>query len=170
MRYRTEAVRCRAEAGAPDTPDRSVMSGGAPVLREIDIALIPPISMAYIGDSVLEVHWRTHFIVPAPQPTTAETAKRVADLTRAEAQAEMLRSLRDPTTEFALSESEETWLRRGRNASPRGPTRVQGGVYRDGSALECLAGYLYLTDPPRLAQMLARLVESAPSPPGPSWR
>ena len=53
-----------------------------------------------------------------------------------------------------LTAEEEEWLRRGRNAAARGPSRVKPAVYRDASALECLLGWLHLTDPERLGQVV----------------
>ena len=65
--------------------------------------------------------------------------------------------------DFELTEDEREWLRRGRNASGRGPRRLDPKVYRAASALETLVGYLHLRDPERLADLLEFAFQPAPS-------
>ena len=49
------------------------------------------------------------------------------------------RSRRGPVGGFALSEADDAWLSRGRNAvGRRGPRRLAASVYADASGLECL--------------------------------
>jgi ribonuclease III family protein len=78
---------------------------------------------------------------------------------RAEAQAVHCRSLEDGA--FLMSGEKEV-LRWGRNAPGTMPRRLAqaGGtreVYRAATAVECLVGYLYLTDPPRLHLLMEHL-------------
>jgi len=54
---------------------------------------------------------------------------------------------------FALTELEQDWLRRGRNASGRGPRRLDPKIYRAATAFETLVGYLHLCDQPRLEEV-----------------
>ncbi|NJK39440.1 MAG: hypothetical protein HC825_02105 [Oscillatoriales cyanobacterium RM1_1_9] len=71
----------------------------------------------------------------------------------AEAQASHLQSL-----EPYLSEAERNILRRGRNATAaRGPKRLEPGIYQQATSLEALIGYLHLTNPNRLSELLAHL-------------
>ena len=94
-----------------------------------------------MGDSVFELHARERLLWP-PQKVHALSGQ-VTKLACAEGQSAALARLR---SEFFLSDEEEDWLRRGRNAASRGPARVKHTVYRDASALECLLGVLHLTD------------------------
>ena len=71
---------------------------------------------------------------------------------RAESQAQHLRSL-----EALLTSEELEILRRGRNAASGRPKRVDPGIYQQATSLEALMGYLYLTNPQRLAYLLAQL-------------
>ncbi|MGB6013580.1 MAG: ribonuclease III domain-containing protein [Nodosilinea sp.] len=48
-------------------------------------------------------------------------------------------------------------MRRGRNASSRGPKRVDSQIYQQATGFEALVGYLYLTNPSRLADLLSAL-------------
>jgi ribonuclease-3 family protein len=48
-------------------------------------------------------------------------------------------------------------LRRGRNATARIPRRLDPEIYQQATSLETLIGYLYLTNPQRLTQLLTHL-------------
>jgi ribonuclease-3 family protein len=48
-------------------------------------------------------------------------------------------------------------LRRGRNAATASPRRLDPEIYQQATSLETLMGYLYLTDPQRLTELLAHL-------------
>ena len=68
------------------------------------------------------------------------------------------RSRRGPVGGFALSEADDAWLPRWRNAvGRRGPRRLAASVYADASGLECLAGALYVSDGDRCRALLAAL-------------
>jgi ribonuclease-3 family protein len=56
-----------------------------------------------------------------------------------------------------LSESEHEFLKRGRNAASNRPKRLDPEVYQHATSLEALIGYLYLTDPARLFELLGLL-------------
>ena len=109
-----------------------------------------PAALAYLGDSVFEAHLREQFLWP-PQKLGTLT-KEVQALTRAEGQEAILIRVLDG---FPLSEEERDWIRRGRNACGRGPSRVSPVTYQAASSLETLVGYLHLADPARLAELLA---------------
>lgn len=146
-----------------------------------------PAAIAYLGDAVLELHARQHVLWPPADVGAHNDAVR--RIVCAKGQYETLKRLR---AEFELTEEEEEWLRRGRNASGRGPRSVSaqafaavraGGargvhdalhgaresrcppraatqVYRDSTSLETLLGFLHLSDPARLQQVMDFILES----------
>ncbi len=73
---------------------------------------------------------------------------------RAEAQALLVEPLRS-----YLHPPEQEILKRGHNANSKVPQRLDPETYRKATALEALLGYLYLSDPERLEQILAILDE-----------
>ncbi|MEC4803398.1 MAG: ribonuclease III domain-containing protein [Jaaginema sp. PMC 1079.18] len=111
---------------------------------------LSPVALAYLGDVVYELYLRTHYLLPPQRP--AAYHRQVVAQARAERQAEHLQAL-----ELEFTEAEREILRRGRNAATRGPQRLAATVYRQATSLETLIGYLYLTDPNRLNQLLAKL-------------
>ncbi|KAG7672998.1 putative Mini-ribonuclease 3 [Nannochloris sp. 'desiccata'] len=83
----------------------------------------------------------------------------VVSQVRAEAQSAAYKTL--DSGDFLTSEERDV-LRWGRNATGTSPKRLsQGGmtkqIYREATAIECLAGYLYLTDALRLHEVMAHL-------------
>ncbi|HEY9860859.1 MAG TPA: ribonuclease III domain-containing protein [Candidatus Obscuribacterales bacterium] len=111
---------------------------------------ISPGALAYLGDAVYELYIRALYLVP-PQRLQSYHHRVVAQV-RAESQAQHLRSL-----EALLTSEELEILRRGRNAASGRPKRVDPGIYQQATSLEALMGYLYLTNPQRLAYLLAQL-------------
>lgn len=114
------------------------------------IEQLSPTALAYLGDAVYELYVRSYFLLP-PKRSRIYHNLVVAQV-RAESQAAQLLAL-----EPYLTTSELEILRRGRNAATGGPKRVDPKIYQQATSLETLMGYLYLTDPNRLAQLLARL-------------
>lgn len=111
---------------------------------------LSPIALAYVGDAIYELYIRTHYLLP-PKRIQAYHEQVVAQV-RAETQARHLRSLHPD-----LTETECELLKRGRNAAPRGPKRVDPEIYQQATSFETLLGYLYLTNPQRLMQLLEKL-------------
>ncbi|HEY9878715.1 MAG TPA: ribonuclease III domain-containing protein [Leptolyngbyaceae cyanobacterium] len=111
---------------------------------------LSPIALAYLGDAVYELFVRGSFLTP-PTRIRAYHEKVVAQV-RAERQSSYLFQL-----EPYLTPAEQDILRKGRNAAPRGPRRVDPKVYQQASSFETLIGYLYLTDPLRLTELLSHL-------------
>lgn len=107
-------------------------------------------ALAYLGDAVYELYIRRRYLLP-PKRLEAYHRQVVAQV-RAETQAKQLRSL-----EPHLTEAELEILRKGRNAASGGPKRVSPEIYQQATSLETLMGYLYLTNPERLHQLLAQL-------------
>lgn len=122
----------------------------SPISLKEQVQQLSPAALAYIGDAVYELHIRTFYLLP-PKRLQAYHEQVVAQV-RAESQARHLHSL-----EPHLTEAEHQILRKGRNAAAKGPKRVTPEIYQKATSLETLIGYLYLTDPDRLCQLLERL-------------
>lgn len=115
-----------------------------------EVQRLSPVALAYLGDAVYELYIRSRYLLP---PKRIESYHRqVVAQVRAESQARLLRSL-----EPHLNNTELQILRRGRNAASGGPKRLSPEIYQQATSLETLMGYLYLTDPERLTQLLAQL-------------
>jgi ribonuclease-3 family protein len=108
------------------------------------------VALAYIGDAVYELFVRGIFLLPPKRIQVFH--QQVVNQVRAEQQAHQAQQLLP-----LLTEAEQDLLRRGRNASSRGPRRVDSQIYQQSTGFEALIGYLYLTDPPRLAELLSAL-------------
>ena len=122
---------------------------GPPPTTEEMLQRLSPVAIAYLGDSVFELAVRERFLWPPSKIN--DVNGRVMTVVRAEGQYAILCKLVD---EFGLSETELEWVRRGRNASARGPRRLDPKVYRGSTSFEALVGYLHLTDKERLQSVL----------------
>ncbi len=103
-----------------------------------------------------ELYIRQYYLFP-PKRSHAYHHQVVAQV-RAEQQASHLQALFPHLTSTELD-----LVKRGRNATTGKPKRIDLATYQQATALETLIGYLYLTDPERLTELLNRLV-LAPSP------
>jgi ribonuclease-3 family protein len=121
-----------------------------PALTPDQVKQLSPAALAYIGDAVYELHIRLSYLTPPKRLQTYHS--QVVAQVRAESQANHLRSLEPYLTTAELEIS-----KRGRNAASNRPRRVALEVYQSATSLETLMGYLYLTDPQRLAQLFAKL-------------
>ncbi|MBE9098931.1 Mini-ribonuclease 3 [filamentous cyanobacterium LEGE 07170] len=115
-----------------------------------DLQRLSPLVLAHIGDAVFELSMRTLSMLPPQRLQTYH--QQVVQRVRAETQSLYLAWLQPQ-----LTDAEREIVRRGRNAAPRGPKRVDPAIYQDATALEALLGYLYLTDTNRLETLLLRL-------------
>lgn len=111
---------------------------------------LSPIALAYIGDAVFELYVRTRFLMPPKR--MADYHSQVVTQVRAESQAIYLSVLLP-----YLVDAEKEILRRGRNACVAKPRRLSRTIYQQATALEALIGYLHLTNPQRLQELLAKL-------------
>jgi ribonuclease-3 family protein len=111
---------------------------------------LSPSALAYLGDAVYELYIRALYIVPPKRSHDyhLQVVKRV----RAESQALHLCLLQPH-----LTQAEQEILRRGRNAATNRSKRVDFKTYQQATSLETLIGYLYITDPGRLFQLLDQL-------------
>lgn len=111
---------------------------------------LSPAALAYLGDAVYELYVRGLYLVPPKR--SHDYHLQVVTRVRAESQALHLRLLQP-----YLTQAEQEILRRGRNATGNKPKRVDLKTYQQATSLETLIGYLYITDPHRLFQLLDQL-------------
>jgi ribonuclease-3 family protein len=117
------------------------------MLPESAIARLSPATLAYIGDAVFELYIRSYYLLP-PQRLHSYHSLVVACV-RAETQAQYLGSW-----ESQLNQAETDIVRKGRNAAHGSPKRLDPKIYQQATGFEALIGYLYLTNPQRLAELL----------------
>jgi ribonuclease-3 family protein len=120
------------------------------------IRRLSPVALAYLGDALYEVHVRSHYLFP-PQRIEGYHQQVVARV-RGSAQAALLQALLP-----YLSEEEQSIIRWGSNGSGRPPRNLTPSLYRQASGFETLLGYLYLSCPQRLQEILTltdRLTEA----------
>ncbi|WP_245940155.1 Mini-ribonuclease 3 [Stenomitos frigidus] len=134
----------------PALPDELPFMLPLAPLAVMSIQQLPPAALAYLGDAVYELYVRRFYLLP-PKRLQSYHSQVVAQV-RAERQADHLRSLMP-----SLTETELEFVKRGRNAATGRPKRVDLSVYQQATSLETLIGYLYLTNPQRLVQLLAQL-------------
>lgn len=108
---------------------------------------LPLRMLAHLGDAVFELYEREREVLCA---SSAETLHhKVVRRVNAESQAKILEGLMPH-----LLELEQDIVRRARNLKLSGNRRADQTSYRYATAMEALVGYLYLTDKPRLAELL----------------
>lgn len=133
--------------------NQALLVGNAPLIQNISqtqLQQISPGALAYLGDAVYELYVRMFYLLPLQRLDPYH--RLVVAQVRAETQALHLRSL----TPY-LSASELEIIRRGRNAATGRPKRVDPQIYQQATSLEALIGYLYLTDFPRLTELLQKI-------------
>ena len=119
-------------------------------LSDAQLRSLSPVTLAYIGDAVYELFVRSYCLMP-PKRMQAYHCQVVSHV-RAEQQGRYLELLKPHLTEV-----EEDITRRGRNAVSNRKQRADARDYQRASGLEALIGYLYLTDPQRLIEILGYL-------------
>ena len=115
----------------------------------------PALVLAYIGDAVYEIFVRQH-LMESGITKVKELHREAVKFVNAGTQARVIHAL-----DNQLTEAERTVVRRGRNAKSGSPPKnTPVIVYRYGTALEALFGYLYLKgEEKRLAEIFG-LVKS----------
>lgn len=115
---------------------------------------LSPQILAYVGDAVYELYVRVRAARGSRPATVRDLHRRVVALVRAEAQADILRSI-----EPRLTAEERDVVRRGRNAATASSS-LAPEVRCASTALEALVGYLYLEGRrERLDELLRPVVE-----------
>ncbi len=103
-------------------------------------AMYSPLTLAYLGDSVLDLMVKEHFVRKVNQQVQ-KYHKEVTSVVSAVNQAEFIDGIEDQ-----LSEEEAAVYHRGRNASVHTKARnASMAEYKKATGLEALLGYLYLT-------------------------
>lgn len=122
-----------------------------------EIKLLNPLTLAYMGDAVLDQHVRTYIVLKIKSKPNKlhQLAKQYVS---AKSQAQTLERLIDLDW---FSEEEMAIVKRGRNAksyTKAKNTDIQ--TYRKSSALEAILGYLYLAQHhERLTELLDQIVQ-----------
>lgn len=119
-------------------------------LSAIEAEKLSPSAWAYIGDAVYELFVRTQCLYPPSRLRTYH--QQVVSHVCAESQAKVMSLLAEH-----LTPAEIEIARRGRNAASGKPKRLKLGIYQQATGLETLLGYLYLTDPERLDNVLTQI-------------
>lgn len=120
------------------------------ILSNTDIQRLSPNALAYIGDAVYELYVRQTLLFPPKSPRLYH--KLVVAQVCAEQQAFYLEQLYPD-----LTDDEKEIVRRGRNAASNRSSRHNLDTYQRASGLETLIGYLHLTNPCRLQELLEQL-------------
>lgn len=121
-----------------------------------DPRLLNGLTLAYMGDAVLDVYVRAYLIAQGmgkPNRLHRQATRYVS----AKAQAYVVKGLYD-----RFSEEEQEMIKRGRNAkSPTVPKHTDVTDYRLSTGFECLLGYLYLSgNEERLQEIIKWLIET----------
>jgi ribonuclease III family protein len=132
----------------PSASDGHILGGGT--IPPDKAQQLPAAQLAYIGDAVYELYIRMHFLRPLNRIQVYHS--QVVSHVRAECQAEYLADLLP-----FLTPVEQDIVRRGRNAASNRPRRLRVETYGQATGLEALVGYLYLSDPQRLQDVLRQL-------------
>lgn len=107
------------------------------IMTEAEACTVSAASLAYLGDSVLEIMVRERLVRQGVKNPSVESLKYVTAPAQSDAIERILPS---------LSEGESDVYKRGRNCVHSGvPRHATPAQYRRATGLEALFGYLYLT-------------------------
>lgn len=114
-----------------------------------------PLTLAYVGDSALDLMVKTHFVKNVNKQTY-KYHKDVSAIVKAVNQAKFVDVIIDE-----LAEDELDIYKRGRNATTHSKAKnATMGEYRKATGLEALFGYLYLKgDYDRLDMFVDRMID-----------
>lgn len=126
-------------------------------MRENEVKQLNSLTLAYIGDAVLELYIR-EYLLNQKEVRPHQLHWHSTAYVSAKAQAAALHELMDKSF---FTEEEQAVLRRGRNAKPGTvPKNTDVQTYRHSTALEALLGYHYLLkDHERTKQIIEALIE-----------
>lgn len=103
--------------------------------------LLPPLTLAYIGDAVYEL-WVRKYLVSKGYTKVNDLHKHAVNYVKATTQSKFVEEMASK-----LTEEENAIIKRGRNAkSGHQPKNTEMIDYRRATGLEALVGYLYLLD------------------------
>tara|TARA_Y100001968_G_scaffold209396_1_gene192468 strand:- start:364 stop:762 length:399 start_codon:yes stop_codon:yes gene_type:complete len=106
-----------------------------------------PLQLAWLGDAVWEMHQRLKYCSSPMRSKDLHNA--VVGEVNASSQARAISKI-----EPFLSEIEKDLLRKGRNKAGRGPKNVDAATYGIATGFETIVGWLFLTNPNRLADLI----------------
>lgn len=110
-------------------------------LKGVDIRTYSPLTLAYIGDAVYDLIFRTDVVLRG-NTSANKLHNKTVQYVKAPAQARLVESIMEE-----LSPEELSVYKRGRNAKPYTMAKnATMGEYKKATGLEALVGYLYLTD------------------------
>ena len=110
-------------------------------LKEVDIRTYSPLTLAYIGDAVYDLIFRTDVVLQG-NTSANKLHNKTVQYVKAPAQARLIESIMED-----LSEEELAVYKRGRNAKPYTMAKnATMSEYKKATGLEALIGYLYLTN------------------------
>lgn len=125
-------------------------------MSEEDAGQVSAASLAYLGDSVLEILVRERLVITGAKNPSVESLKYVTAPVQSDAFAKI---------EGILTEKETDMFKRGRNCVHSGnvPKKSTPAQYRRATGLETLFGYLYLSgQSQRIRQLFASAFPEIP--------
>ena len=108
------------------------------------------IQLAWLGDSVWELHQRLKYINKPAK--SKELHLSVVEEVKAVSQVEYLQNI-----EHLLEPYEINLIRRARNKTKRSPKSIDPSVYAKSTGFETLIGWLFLYNPKRLSKLFEQL-------------
>ncbi|MCM1134994.1 MAG: ribonuclease III [Clostridium sp.] len=121
-------------------------------LKEVDIRTYSPLTLAYIGDAVYDLIFRTMVVQRGNAPANKLHIQTIRYV-KAPAQAVLAEAILDE-----LTPEEDAVYKRGKNAKPY--TMAKNATmweYKKATGLEALIGYLYLTEQMERAMELVQI-------------
>ena len=110
-------------------------------IKEIAADTYSPLALAYIGDTVYDMIFRT-IVVGRVNMAPHKYHKKVCSYVSAVAQSNMVEAIKD-----RLTDKELRIYKRGRNSKPYNKAKNASSIeYQRATGLEALVGYLYLND------------------------
>ncbi len=111
-----------------------------------DPDVLGPLQLAWLGDAVWELHQRMRYSKRPARSKFLHNA--VVSEVQARAQAQAIKDLQPH-----LSDLEKDLVRRGRNKAGRAPKNGDAATYAMATGFETIVGWLFLSDPQRLADL-----------------
>lgn len=109
-------------------------------LKEVDIRTYSPLTLAYVGDAVYDLIFRTK-VVGEGNTSANKLHNKTIQYVKAPAQALLVKAIMEEMTPEELAV-----YKRGRNAKPYTMAKnATTSEYKMATGLEALTGYLYLT-------------------------
>ena len=108
------------------------------------------IQLAWLGDSIWELHQRLKYI--HTHSKSKDLHLSVVNEVQAKSQVDSLAFIKP-----LLNSSELDLIRRARNKTKRCPKSLDPVIYAQSTGFESLIGWLFLKDPKRLSQLMTHL-------------